>query len=754
MTAKEPSKIVEFWLSEIKASRKREERYRKNGKEIFAIYECDEDEKVPFNILYSNTETLRPALFSAQPRPIVERRNKDDDPVGKLSSQAAKRLLEFHYDTNREGYETLTDAMGAAVLDTLLPGRGMVQVKYDADFSPLEEPRPPDDRDDTPVDESPIAEYAEKEQVCLESVVWDQVYFGYAKKWHKVPWIAYEFFLTKEEVAALLGNAIATKLTYGSSQLADDDDRDRRRSRAGTDETGERRTARIYQIWDKAGGRKIHYLCPTYTDGLLKTQEDPLGLTGFFNMPRPMAFIEKSSSLVPTAPYIAYRNQATELNRITRRINRLVEALKVRAVYDGSIKGELERLFNSEENAMVPAEVASSLTTEKGFNNAIWFFPIDVVMAVFQQLLQARESCKQVIYEITGISDIIRGSTSASETATAQTIKNQWGTLRLKRMQSEVARYARDLSRMIVEVAAKKFSEETWASMTGLPFVTTAQRQQLEQQAALLTRMQQPLPPELQQQLAQPVWGQILALLRDDVQRSYRIDIETNSTVEPEAAEDHKAITELMGAIGQTLNGLGPLVAQGVLPFQAAQSLLLFIARRFRFGSEIEDYILQMQPPQLEDNGAEAQMQQKMMELDKQMAMKEVEHTKKQSEMALKEQAMKIEAEQKQREMDLQLREMELSIKEKQFAMQQDVERNMLDMHKQRATEEIGTKQKMVDLENKRYKTENVVNSKADSALGQGVKQMEGLVKQLVEMVKQQSEENRQLLAVLAGKAA
>lgn len=277
-------------------------------------------------------------------------------------------------------------------------------------------------------------------------------------------------------------------------------------------------------------------------------------------------------------------------------------------------------------------------------------------------------------------------------------------------------------------------------------------------QAQALTQMQIPgQPPDpqmqaLQQELAKPVWGQILELLKNDLLRSYRIDIETNSTVQPEAAEDQKAITEMMGAIGQTLNGLGPLVANGVLPFQAAQSLLLFIARRFRYGSEIEDSIQAMQPPKPPDDGGEAKAKQaqQQMEMDKQMAVKEVDHKKKESEMALKEQSMKVEMEQKQREMDLQLREMQLQIKEQQFGMQQNVERGMLDLHKQRAHEELETKSKVADMENKKYKTENVVNAKADSALGKAVAEMQGITTKLSEMVKNQADVNNKMLAQLS----
>jgi hypothetical protein len=164
---------------------------------------------------------------------------------------------------------------------------------------------------------------------------------------------------------------------------------------------------------------------------------------------------------------------------------------------------------------------------------------------------------QEVIYEITGISDILRGSSVASETATAQNIKTQWGTLRLKRLQKEVQRYARDLLRMTLEIAASKFSEDTWAKMTGLPYhgrsASTTRADGRRSQAAgpashgcerrsdaAGSAADSTAGRSGQTQLSVPVWEQVLATLKDDTQRAYRIDIETNSTVEPEAVEDQK----------------------------------------------------------------------------------------------------------------------------------------------------------------------------------------------------------------------
>jgi hypothetical protein len=351
---------------------------------------------------------------------------------------------------------------------------------------------------------------------------------------------------------------------------------------------------------------------------------------------------------------------------------------------------------------------------EKGFDQAIWFMPVDKLIIVLRELYTAREQCKQVIYEITGISDILRGSSKASETLGAQEIKTQWGTLRLKNKQAEVQRYAKDLLRIMLELAASKLSEETWAKMTGLPFLLSAQYSELTAVAQALhmevQRIQATQPPpqpgapppppppqvqqlqQLQQQLQTPQWAQVLELLRNDLSRAYRIDIETNSTVEADATDDKQQIQEVMGAISQLLNGLTPLVTSGALPFQAAQGLLLAVVRRYRFGAEIEDYIKAMQPPKPPDEGtreAEAKLQAEQMQHQQQMAQQALQMQQQKAALELDTQRQQQERDAMNRELDLYRREIELQIEEERFTARQAIAQEQHTAH-QRAMQRTG----------------------------------------------------------------
>lgn len=700
----EPSEVVSFWLNEIDSAKKREKDFRKEGERILDIYSGKKKDETPFNILYSNTETLLPALYSQVPRPVVQRRFKDDDPIGKYAAQASQRLLEFLLDTNVEGYETYDEGMKFAVLDGLLPGRGITTIKYDATIY----------GEDSPVKDS--------ELVCVESRYWDRVYFGYAKKWSKVPWIAYEEYIDKEEATRLFGD-LAEDLSYSESEQDEED--------KTNEEEGSKKTCLVYQIWDKDGGKKIRYISPAYKDGYLKEIDDPLELTGFYNCPKPLTFVEKSNDLSPTTLFSLYENQAKELNEITRRINRIVKAIKARFIYDASLGDDLKNLFEADDNEGVPSDKSSSLAAEKGLQNAIWFAPLEQLITTLRELFIAREQCKQVIYEITGIADILRGSTKASETLGAQQIKERWGTVRLKRLQKEVQRYSRDILRMMVEVACKRFSEETWSKMTGLPFLTEEKALQLQQLVQATSSM--PPNPQLQAELQKPVWKDVLQVLQNDLHRAYKIDIETNSTIEPDSSEDKKDVTELMNAMGQYLNGVGPMVREGVLPFEAATAMLLAISRRFRFGAEVEDYIKQMKAPQPKDNGKESKMVQEMTMLKAQVAEWKVKLSQAEMEKGFL-----------QKNYELEKKELELSTREELLGLNEKVANESLNFKSQVHQTKVSASDQVRTLKEKGAKREMDMSKGIDMKMAEGIKVMENMVSQLAQVISAQTQYNQQ----------
>ena len=667
---------VQAWLKELDSARKRLKDYRKDASRVVKLYEGGKAQESPFNILYSNTETLAPALYNNLPRPVVQRRFKDDAPLGKVASDVARRSLEFLIDNELGTYTPFDDLMAQAVLEALVPGQGVTRFKYDASIVEQPEPTNPTEGQEDETGEGAIeavageihpepAEQVEYETVCGESIPWDRFLHGYAKQWKDVPWVAFEHFMTRDELVKNFGEEIGHRIPLNVSgketaNESDDGDRDGDKLHDAEGVT----LAHVFEIWDKET-KMVRFLASSYPAGFVKSVEDPLELSGFFPMPQPLMLFPKISSLVPVPLYGMYEEQAKELNRVTVRINKIVQALKVRGFYDSTLEG-LDKVLSADDNVLIPAENVAAMQQGQTLEKAIWLMPLEKLVAVLQQLYVQRQQVKQVIYEITGISDILRGASVASETATAQNIKNQWGTLRLKKLQKQVSKYVRDCLRIMGEIAMTKFSQQTISQMTGLQFPTMAQKQQaqmlLQQAQAQQVPGQPPAQPP-QQLLAMvqlPTWEDIMGLLANDLQRNYRIDVETNSTVDAEATEDKQNMGEFLNAIAQFLNGAAPLVQQGVLPFDAAKSILLAVTRRYRFGPEVEDDLKKMQAPQPQGNGtdakakadleaaqAEQKVKMEMLAIDKQIkeaeAAAKLEEIRRKSELAAAQHSAKMQ---------------------------------------------------------------------------------------------------------------
>ena len=674
------------WLRELSLARKRDRDWRKLGRKLVDQYECAKDAEDRFNILYSNTETLLPALYNNIPRPVVDRRFRDPDPIGKVASQVIQRSLEFALDNDVKSYTRFDELMQQAVLDALVPGRGLTRFKYDASIVEIDEPQGAkgegQEGEESEAPESAEQEKLEKvdyEAVCGEHVPWDRVLMGYAKTWDKVPWLAFEHFLSREEAVRKFGEeAGKIELTVEGSETKSQTDVDDAEEGVAPKDSNGAKFLHLWEIWDRST-QKVYFFAPAQPESYVKEIDDPFQLSGFFPTPQPLQLFAKISSMIPVPLYKAYEKQAKELNLIDGRISKVIAALKVRGMYDSTIEG-IKDVLSAADNTLIPANNVAAMQQGQSLEKAIWLMPLQELVVVLQQLYTQREQIKQVIYEITGISDILRGASVASETATAQNIKNQWGTLRLKRMQKRVMGYVRDCLRIQAELICTKMGYETLQAMTGLRFPTAAEKQQAQQikAAAEMQAQQQPpqpgqppsppqIPPQVEQALILPSWEEIMAILSNDVLRAYKVDVETNSTVDAEATEDKQNIGEFLNAVAQFLNGVAPMVEQGILPFDAAKSILLAVTRKYRFGVEVEDQIDAMQAPekQGEDPAAAAEaekaklaIQQQQMEMQHQQQMQAQQAEVAQAQMALDQQKMQMEMEMRTQEHQMKMQEL------------------------------------------------------------------------------------------------
>lgn len=585
-----PSGIVKRWVAELDLADGEEKDWREEAKKLWEQYEGKNRKTDSFNILWSNTETLAPALYNTTPQPDVRRRFKDADPIGKHVSKLMERALAYQVDA----YD-FDEEIKAGVLDALICGRWVSRIKYQPVFGAV-----PPAPSTAPADaaQSPPERVVDETVEC-EHVQWDRFRRGPGRTWREVTWVSFEHAYTRDMAEQQFGPEIAARLKFSKSG---DSERIKDKDARSMFET-----CTIYEVWDK-DSRRVLFISVELKSGPCAMVSDPLQLTGFFPIPRPVYAIQNSRTLVPAPLYRMYAEQAKELDRISGRINVITKALRLRGAYIANI-AELKDIIEGDDRSMIPITNISEIAAAGGLDKAIWIMPTEKLIGVLRGLYEAREQAKQVIYEIGGLSDILRGATDASETATAQRIKNQWGSVRIRKLQREVQRMVRDLMRLKVEVICQTFSQETLAAQTNVQLPTGEQKARVQMMAQQAEAMQQPMDPQMRQMMALPSWDEVMQVMRSDALRTYRVDVETDSTVADTMDPELTGITEVVRSLGEVFNGAAQGLQAGIIPVEVPKEISLAIVRRARMGMAVEDAIERIAAPQAPPSPTEQELQ-------------------------------------------------------------------------------------------------------------------------------------------------
>lgn len=643
--------IVRLWKAAIDAADREEKDWRKEADEVVAIYRSASEQKKnqAFNILYSNTETLLPAVYNSQPLPDIRRRYNDPGLAAKAVSDMLERGILYSLDQ----YD-FDSAMRAVVFDAITAGRGVARIRYvpkvagGTDPSQMVEGEGPES-DAQEVEEHKLNDVEPGEQIIsqsveMEYVPWKNFRRGPGLTWADVPWVAFKHYLTREQIEDLAGEDIAKAidLDYDTRSGENKDDR----AKGAKDDSEIFLRACVWEIWDKTSGQVL-FVAPCYEAGPIRVDDDPLKLTGFFPVPRPLHAIEPTCDLVPVPLYRSYKDLAEELNEVTIRIRRLVRQIRARGIYASSA-ADIEQIIRADDGELVPAQGLEQYVDGSGLEKAIAWWPIEAQAKVVTELVQHREAIKQTIYEVTGLSDILRGASSSSETATAQNIKNQWGSIRIQKVQAEVQRFCRDIFRMKAELIGQNFDMAILTQMTGVKVASQQDKMLAQQMAQQAQTMQQPVPPQAEEALKAPAAEEVEQMLRDDLMRSYRIDVETDSTVRGDLTRNQENMVQFVQGTAGYIQAVGPAVQAGLLPPDLAITIFGSFARNFRLGRQV-DIALE----QAAEAAAEMAKQPKPEQPNPEL--------------------MKAEAEIKAKEADIQLKaksaEMDMAMKDKEFQM-------------------------------------------------------------------------------------
>lgn len=685
------------WLDMITQAEKTFRDYQEKADKIDKLYadlsmKANPARDREFALFWANIQVLGPSIYSRPPVPVVVPRFKDRKPVPGAASELLERASHVVFEM-----EDIDQVMRMVRDDVNIAARGVPWVRY---------------------------ETKKGERVCIEHVDRRDFLHEPARKWKEVGWVARRAWLDHEAMEDRFKDVPKDKLKEAAYEVQTD-----AKERGAADD---RQKVAVWEIWSKDEDKVVWV-----TEGIdivLDEGAPHLSLEGFYPCPRPAYATVQRGSLIPVPDMVFYKDQLEEVNELTARISALAEGVKVKGFYPagaGEIGDAIEAAIHNTDNRriLVPISNFAAFGGGSAKDTIVWL-PIDMIVSTIAQLIELRKQLIDDVYQITGLSDIMRGSTDANETLGAQELKSQYGSVRIRDKQNELIRVARDVCRIAAEIIAENFSKKTLLEMTQSDIANDAD---IKKQIAGLTQEGQGIEaqlqqaqsdPEIQQMVQQnpekaqeimqqaqgrlqaiqkqvqelaetPTIEKVMALLREQRLRPFVLDIETDSTIQPNEDAEKQRRTEFTQVLTGLLAQMGPAVQQNPAMAPFAGEVLKFSVAPFRAGREldgaIDDFVETMKNAggqQQEDPAAAAA----------------------QAEMATEQQRLKMEMEAKQAELQMRQQEAQTKAEADMQKMQADMQMKSVDaeakqaetaakLQQMTATMEAGQQKHMQDME-------------------------------------------------------
>jgi hypothetical protein len=549
-----PNGLAARWQTEIQSSQQELLKFHQDANRITQRFLDKRDayakDESKVNLFWSTTQVLLSMLYARPPKADVARSFQDyDDDVARVAGTMLQRLLNRAFDDSTSNWDT---AVRQGIEDWLVVGVGQIWLRYEVVTEDYEVPAVMDEfgQELSPAEE---AQRITDEDAPADYIYWEDFFYSPCRTWTEARWVARRVFMTKDQLVERFGEAIASQVPVGNyskkDQVNDQSPKNDPWSKA-----------EVFEIWCKEK-RKVYWYAKS-CDVILDVKDDPLQLDGFFPCPKPMAANVTSSNFMPRADYIFCQDQFNELDEINTRITWLTRAAKVVGVYDKASEG-IQRVFNQgAENQMIPVDNWAMFSERGGIKGQIDWIPIDQVVNAIDHLRQYRQDKVQQIYEVLGISDIMRGSSKASETAAAQQIKAQFGSTRIQLKQFYIADWITQALRIKAEIICKHFQPETIIRKSNIERTPDA-----------------------------AIAMQGVQLLKDEEMAEYRINIEADSMAAMDWAAERDAAVQFMQGLGAFISQVAPMAQSVPGAAPVLMSLLQWSVSKFRVSTQIESVL-------------------------------------------------------------------------------------------------------------------------------------------------------------------
>lgn len=456
-----PRKLYNHWDKEIKAAGRRQRKFVKQGNKIVERFQSqsavkdaseDTDYNTYINLFHTNAITLQSMMYGQLPTTRVEREFADpNDDVARVASMIIQRALQ---NTSVAPGKDLATTLETSLQDRILPGLGVARVRY---------------------------EYMgeDKERSPISYTHWQDFRWGWCRTWATCPWVAFRAYLDKETATTRFGKDVADRLEYKPMEPSDDE------GNQDTEMNSNVKKTAVWEIWSKRD-RMVYWYCEGQ-QLLLDKQPDPLRLNGFFPCPRPMAANTTTTLYQPVADFVIAQDLYNQIDTLATRISIITDAVKVVGLYDAKNE-DIARMFTEGvENDLIPVDNWAMLAEKGGLAGSVDWFPVQEVVGVLQTLRQVLSDTIDMLYQVTGMSDLLRGGSTDQYTSDGTNqLKAKFGSIRVQAMQDDFARFAAELATLKAEVISKHYSETSLAKQANVQFLPEADQPRIPEAMKLI----------------------------------------------------------------------------------------------------------------------------------------------------------------------------------------------------------------------------------------------------------------------------
>lgn len=545
-----------------------------------------------FALFWSSIEILKPAIYAKPPKPVAQPRFKDAGNVEKTVAEILERAIDSSFER-----DDIDQVMLHVRDDLALTNRGVAWVMYETDRK------------------------GGGQRVCIDHIDRTDFLHEPARKWSEVGWVARRAWLTLTQMKARFKGVPHDVLMQAN--FCARDSRDDSRDDYGMHDSSSK--AGVWEVWHRSDN-KVYWVTPGINT-ILEEGDPHLNLDGFFPCPRPAYGTISRRSLIPVPDYRRYQYHLDQINILTARVYTLLDHIKMKVFIPagGDVAEAVKTAVNSVEDSIIIPVPGAALTATS--TNMFVMLPLQEIAQTIAGLIEARGQLIEDFYQLSGISDIMRGATESDETLGAQRLKSQYGSVRVRDKIDELQRLARDCARIAAEIMADNFTKETFLEISQMDIPSQAdikkQIKEVEDRAKealkaaaeqikeAASQQQEAVDPaeiqaQYQQQQQQIIMAadqeisrlsnavtieSVMKMLRDTHGRHLVIDIETDSTVLTDEMAEKQSRAQFLEAITGASASLQMFLQGGEPGRKLAGGLLKFAMQPFRASREIDALI-------------------------------------------------------------------------------------------------------------------------------------------------------------------